>query len=690
MYLQNNQLSGSIPAELGDFPSLYQIRINNNQLSGNIPPELGNLHYINYFYLASNSYASRTCIPGRLQRVRYNDFADTGLPFCTDPIIDGDDPITLEVAENTAPDTSIGTTFEQINPAASSVTWSTSGSDGKSFTIDADSGQLQTKDPLDYETKTQYVFTVVATNTDSEADAVSVTINVIDVDEAPVALDDTGTTAENVAVTVDVLANDSDPEGRPLTVTSVTEPTHGVANIQVDSTVTYTPNTDYDGADSFTYTASDGSLTATATVEITISGDNQPPAFPSDGGSTDATRSVSENSPVGANVGAPVLAHDPEARALTYSLVGTDASDFEIESSTGQIKTRSNLDFETKSSYSVDVQVTDGADAGGNPDTAVDATVAVAISVTNEDEAGTITFSEPRPRIGVALTATLADPDKNPANMTWQWAASTDGSSNWNDVADTNRAAHTPTADEAGTYLRATVSYDDDHGAGKTAFGITPDPVNHDPVATDDTINVMEDESITTDVVGNDTDADAGDTRTIVAVGAPTHGSAVIKSGSTTEVTDTPGANFNGSDSFTYTVSDGFSNDLATVRVTVTAVDDTPGFPASETGTRSVAEDSAVGSSIGAPMAAVDPDTGDPTPDTLTYSLEGPDAGSFSIDSASGQIKVKDPLDYEAKASYSVTVKVVDSTSSQASKNVTMFLTSTQGAPFRSKYPSII
>ena len=50
------------------------------------------------------------------------------------------------------------------------------------------------------------------------------------------------------------------------------------------------------------------------------------------------------------------------------------------------------------------------------------------------------------------------------------------------------------------------------------------------------------------------------------------------------------------------------------------------------------------------------PDTGD----TLTYTLEGDDAASFAIDGATGQLKTRDPLDYEFKASYSVTVSVSD------------------------------
>ena len=51
---------------------------------------------------------------------------------------------------------------------------------------------------------------------------------------------------------------------------------------------------------------------------------------------------------------------------MTYSLGGTDAASFAIDTVTGQVKTKADLDYETKNSYSVEVQVSDGKDADGN------------------------------------------------------------------------------------------------------------------------------------------------------------------------------------------------------------------------------------------------------------------------------------------------------------------------------------
>src|SRR5262249_14505746 len=70
---------------------------------------------------------------------------------------------------------------------------------------------------------------------------------------------------------IDVRANDSDPDGDPLTVDSVTQPQHGTAAIEPDGAVRYTPASGFEGADTFTYTVGDGrGETATATVSVDV------------------------------------------------------------------------------------------------------------------------------------------------------------------------------------------------------------------------------------------------------------------------------------------------------------------------------------------------------------------------------------------------------------------------------------
>ena len=129
-----------------------------------------------------------------------------------------------------------------------------------------------------------------------------------------------------------------------------------------------------------TVEASDGTNTDTLAVTVTVTDVNEPPQF---AGSSTA-RSAADGTGGGENIGAPVEATDPEGDTLTYSLGGTDASSFDIATSTGQLTTKSTLDRAAKSSYSVTVSVTDGKDAGGNADTSADDTIDVTISVTSD------------------------------------------------------------------------------------------------------------------------------------------------------------------------------------------------------------------------------------------------------------------------------------------------------------------
>ncbi len=108
-------------------------------------------------------------------------------------------------------------------------------------------------------------------------------LTVTDVNDAPAAVADAASLAEDVATTNDVVANDSDLDGDALAVISVTAPEHGAAVIAGPHDVTYTPAANYHGSDSFTYTISDGvGGTATATVAITVTPVNDEPVAVAD------------------------------------------------------------------------------------------------------------------------------------------------------------------------------------------------------------------------------------------------------------------------------------------------------------------------------------------------------------------------------------------------------------------------
>ena len=192
---------------------------------------------------------------------------------------------------------------------------------------------------------------------------------------------------------------------------------------------------------------------------------------------------IAEDAALGDLVGAPVAAADPDSTdTLTYALSGAGSANFDIDGG-GQITvaSRATLDHETTPSYFLSVAVHDGKDADGNDDTTIDDTITVTINVTNIEEPGEVTFSWEQPQVDTVLTATLEDPDGGVTNLTWQWAKSPDGSNNWTNIGGATSAIYTPVDGDAGNYLRATASYEDLLGMGRSAAGVTDSGVHNAP-----------------------------------------------------------------------------------------------------------------------------------------------------------------------------------------------------------------
>ena len=196
-------------------------------------------------------------------------------------------------------------------------------------------------------------------------------INITPMNDAPVAVADLYFVPQGATITVlaagGVIANDTDVDLPPdiLSVVVLSPPTHFTSfTLNSNGSFTYTHNGDTALFDTFTYTLSDGNGgTATGTVTIQI---NQTPSI--DAGSLN--RSLNENSGAGTNVGAVLTATDIDGPMLTWAktnTLGTATGNalFNV-SSTGQITvaTGAVLDFETQSSYTVEVTVSDNAPFG--------------------------------------------------------------------------------------------------------------------------------------------------------------------------------------------------------------------------------------------------------------------------------------------------------------------------------------
>ena len=306
---------------------------------------------------------------------------------------------TRTVAENTPAGRNIGGPVTAIDEDEEDVlVYSLSGVDAASFGIVSTTGQLKTRAPLDYEQKNVYAVTVLVSDGNGGSDAIGVAINVTDIDETPTAhapefIEGSSTEraiAENTPagrnIGAPVTATDEDEDVLTYTLSGVDAASFGIVSatgqLQTRDPLDYEQKNVY----SVAVIASDGTLTDTISVAIKITDidENTPPVF----ASSSTTRSIPENTPAGVHIGEAVSAKDADAGdTLTYTLSGTDAASFEIDSTTGQLKTKAALDYETKNSYSVTVKASDNA---------LTDTIRVTIAITDVDEGSGPAFAGSR------------------------------------------------------------------------------------------------------------------------------------------------------------------------------------------------------------------------------------------------------------------------------------------------------
>ena len=278
------------------------------------------------------------------------------------------------------------------------------------------------------------------------------------------------------------------------------------------------------------YTDGEGSnKSATSASRGTIGASNSAPTF----SSMTAMRTLPENSGVGVNVvGGVTAATDSDSDTLTYSLTGTDASKFEVDSS-GQIKTKSsgstqtfNFEDTNNNSFSVTVNVHDGKDAAGGTDTStIDDTIAVTINLTNVNEAPVLTSPPTTRSVPENTTAVhtfvVTDVD---AMTTFSWslqgadagkfAISTSGVLTFRNAPDFETPTDTFNGGGNNTYV-LTVKVIDNHlpeGRALHTMTVTVTDVNETPEITSGPTTISKDENTAiTDIIAtyNATDPDA-------------------------------------------------------------------------------------------------------------------------------------------------------------------------------------
>ena len=441
-------------------------------------------------------------------------------------------------------------------------------------------------------------FTYRANDGTQNSNVATVTITVTPVNDAPAAVDDAASTAEDASLDVGVLANDTDVDGDTLAIDSFTQPEHGTVT-QVGSELRYVPNANFHGNDSFTYTIGDGhGGFDTATVNVTVTPVNDAPDAAEDQATT------AEDTPVTVDV----LANDDDVDGDTLVVDSfTQAANGTVTRDGEALRYAPNANFHGSDSFTYTV-----GDGHGGTDTA---TVAITVTPVNDApvntvpnaqttaEDTTLTFSalggngiatsdvdagadDVEVSLGVAHgTLTLS----GTAGLTFTGGGNGTSAMTFTGTLSAintalNGLAYAPAANYNGPDTLSMTTSDLGHNPGPIVLtdtdtvAITVTAVNDAPVATDDDASGTEDIDLTltkASLLANDTDVDL-DSLSLTAVSNPTGGTVEI---SGDNVVFHPALNLCGQNvaGFDYAVSDGNGGtDVGRVTIDLVCVNDAP------------------------------------------------------------------------------------------------------------------
>ncbi len=397
---------------------------------------------------------------------------------------------------------------------------------------------------------------------------VSITIN--PVNDAPFAKIDTAITEEDMAIEIDVALNDSDlDEGDSLDLSSlevVTAPENGKASVQ-NKRILYTPNTDFNGSDTFTYRVADesGAMSNQASVMVTVGEVNDAPIALNDVAELDEDASIELS----------ILDNDLDVDSdLTIDNVTITQAPahgkVSINSASGTISYKPNADFFGSDSFTYSVKddqslISNIAEVKLTVNSVNDAPVANNdVAQLLEDTAHSINVLGNDLDVDGSLNKSSLEVFTEPEHGSTQ-------------IVD-GMISYTPNANSNG---EDSFSYrvKDDLGiwSNNATVFITVTAVNDAPLANNDATQIDEDESVIIDVTGNDSDVDGSiDEDSVKIVTEPAFGNIINNIDGT--VTYTPVSNYVGFDSFTYSVVDneGAESNTASVTITVLAVNDAP------------------------------------------------------------------------------------------------------------------
>ena len=361
--------------------------------------------------------------------------------------------------------------YTATDPSGANIGWSLGGPDAGDFSISRN-GQLTFRRSPNFETPADankdntYEITITA-RAGSDRDQLDVTVNVTNLDEAG----EVSVSPARIIVGGQVTATLSDIDGTPTGVSWDWAKSEDGAtrwtNISGANSNVYTPVT----ADVSHYLRATANYTDPEGPGKSVNARTSATVLADDDGSV----TLSETRPaVGDTITATLT--DPDGSITNTTWQWASSSDGEsgwtdIAGATSATYTVTSEDTRKFLRATVNYDDGDGADKN--------AAAATTLGVGVDDD-GSVSLSPSSPTVGETVTATLTDPDGGITGEIWQWASSSDGTSNWTDITLATSRTYTVVTGDLGSYLRATVSYDDAAGAGKGAEEVTAAAVTED------------------------------------------------------------------------------------------------------------------------------------------------------------------------------------------------------------------
>ncbi|EOI6604976.1 tandem-95 repeat protein [Vibrio parahaemolyticus] len=397
--------------------------------------------------------------------------------------------------------------------------------------------------------------TLTFTATDPSGESISQTVNFT---VAPVAdiVADKATVVEDTSTVIKVLGNDTfEGDGKVVSLDTNNGPANGTVSVNPDGSVTYTPNDNYHGTDSFTYIVTSGGVSESTTVSVDVTPVNDAPVAKDDIATTQEDTAVTID----------VLSNDTDVDGDKLSIQSAT-----VPEAQGKVEiVDGKLVFTPAENFNGHAEITYTVTDGALTD---QATVKVTVNAVNdtpvvESNIADQTLAEDFTPYTIDLNTAFSDVDNVDGELTF----SVSGNSNIQVAIVNGIATITPTADWNGSETLTFTATDPSGESISQTVNFTVAPVA-DIVA--DKATVVEDTPTIIKVLGNDTFEGDGKVVSLDTNNGPANGTVSVNPDGS--VTYTPNDNYVGKDTFTYVVTSGGVSESTTVTVNVTPVNDKP------------------------------------------------------------------------------------------------------------------